>query len=67
MHIVKKELNLSEGEYRDILRKVAGVESAKELDDEKFMKLMKYFVRSRYYKINPFGLTLRPFNTLPGK
>lgn len=59
IHIVKKELNLSDEEYRGILRKEAGVESAKELDDEKFRKLMNYFVRSKYYQANPFGLTIR--------
>jgi hypothetical protein len=59
IHIVKKELNLSDAEYRGILQQVAGVSSAKELDDEKFRKLMNYFVRSPYYQVNPFGLTIR--------
>ncbi len=59
IHIVKKELDLSDAEYRGILQQVAGVSSAKELDDEKFRKLMNYFVRSEYYQVNPFGLTIR--------
>ena len=59
IHIVKKELNLSDAEYRSTLQRVAGVSSAKELDDEKFRKLMNYFVRSPYYQVNPFGLTIR--------
>lgn len=59
IHIIKKELNLSDAEYRNILRQAAGVSSAKELDEEKFVKLMKYFVRSGYYRINPEGLTIR--------
>ncbi len=59
IHIVKKELGLSEDEYRLILQKVAQVESAKEPDEEKFRRLMNYFVRSRYYRINQFGLTIR--------
>jgi len=59
IHIVKKELNLSDTEYRNILQQVAGVSSAKELDDEKFRKLMNYFVRSPYYQVNPFGLTIK--------
>lgn len=59
IHIVKKELNLSDDEYRGILFREAGVESAKDLDEAKFRRLMKYFVRSRYYKLNPSGLTLR--------
>lgn len=59
IHIVKKELNLSDKEYHGILKDVAGVTSAKELDEAKFKKLMNYFVRSKYYRINPFGLTIR--------
>ncbi len=59
IHIVKKELGLSDSEYRKILRKVAGVGSAKELDDKLFRKLMNYFVRSDHYRINSFGMTLK--------
>jgi len=59
IHIVKKELNLSEEEYRKILHEAAGVSSAKELDDEKFRKVMSYFVRSKYYQVNRSGLTIR--------
>lgn len=59
IHIVKKELNLSEKEYRDMLWQASGVKSAKELDEEKFRKLMSFFVRSKHYRINPFGLTIR--------
>ena len=57
IHIVKKELKLSDEEYRNILKEVTGVSSAKELDDDKFRKLMNFFVRSKYYRINPFNLT----------
>lgn len=59
VHIIKKELNLSDEEYRDILREAAGVNSSKDLDEEKFRKLMNFFVRSRYYRVNKFGLTIR--------
>jgi len=59
IHIVKKELNLSDREYRNILRKAAGVESAKDLNNEKFRKLMNYFVRSEHYRINPYDLTIK--------
>lgn len=59
IHIIKKELNLSDSEYRNILQEAAGVRSAKELDEEKFRKLMHYFVRSKYYRLNPFGLTIK--------
>ena len=59
IHIIKKELNLSDAEYRNILKQAAGVSSAKELDEEKFHRLMRYFVRSQYYQVNPFGLTMK--------
>jgi phage gp16-like protein len=59
IHIIKKELKLDDTEYRGILQQVAGVTSAKDLDDEKFRKLMNYFVRSKYYQVNPFGLTMK--------
>jgi len=59
IHIVKKELGLSDEEYRQILQKAAGVSSAKDLDEGKFRKVMNYFVRSHYYQLNPSGLTIR--------
>lgn len=59
IHIVKKELGLSDQKYRDILEKVTGIRSAKDLDDRGFRKLMNYFARSKYYRINPEGLTFR--------
>lgn len=59
IHIIKKELNLNDAEYRNILWQAAGVSSAKDLDEEKFKKLMKYFVRSGYYRLNPEGLTIK--------
>lgn len=59
IHIVKKELGLSDTEYRSILREAAGVSSAKELDEGKFRALMNYFVRSKHYRLNAHGLTLK--------
>jgi hypothetical protein len=59
IHIVKKELGLSDRQYRDTLEKVTGVRSAKYLDDLKFRKLMNYFARSRYYRLNKDGFTFR--------
>jgi len=59
IHIIKKELNLTDEEYRAILQEAAGVSSAKDLDGQKFRKLMNYFVRSRYYRVNSFGLTMK--------
>ena len=59
IHIVRKELGLSDREYRDTLEKVTGVRSAKYLDDRSFRKLMNYFARSRYDKLNKDGFTFR--------
>ena len=59
IHIVKKELNLSDEEYRGTLRSVAGVDSAKDLTDATFRLLLRHFIRSRHYVINRHGLTLR--------
>ena len=59
IHIIKNELALSDEEYRKILHKEAGVSTSKDLDEQKFRKLMNYFVRSPYYQVNPLGLTMR--------
>lgn len=59
IHIIKKELKLTDVEYKRILREATGVNSAKYLNEEKFKKLMNYFVRSKHYKINPYGLTIK--------
>lgn len=59
IHIVKKELGVSDQEYRDTLEKVAGVRSARDLDEAGFQRLMRYFARSRHYRANPEGITFR--------
>lgn len=59
IHIVKRELNLSDQEYRDTLEKVTGSRTARDLDPAGFLKLMRYFARSRYYKLHPAGITFR--------
>lgn len=59
IHIVKRELNLSDQEYRDILQQVTGVRSAKDLDEKGFNLLLRYFARSKRYRINRYGLTFR--------
>lgn len=46
IHIVKKELGLSDREYRDQLEDITGVRSAKCLDESGFRKLMNFFARS---------------------
>lgn len=59
IHIVKRELNLSDQEYRDILQQVTDVRSAKDLDEKAFNRLLRYFARSKRYRINRYGLTFR--------
>jgi phage gp16-like protein len=59
IHIVKKELNLSDAQYREILRNATGVETARDLDEKKFRKLMNVFMRSGRYRKRPGGITLR--------
>lgn len=59
IHITSRNLGLREQEYREILEKVAGVRSARDLDDRGFRKLMQYFVRSRHYRAEPDGITFR--------
>jgi hypothetical protein len=59
IHIVKKELGLSDQEYRDALEAITGVRSAKELDEPGFRKLMRHFAKSRHYRVNAKGMTFR--------
>ena len=59
IHIVKRELSLSDDEYRNTLERIAGVRSAKDLTDDQFHKLMRYFVRTRHYRVANRGITLR--------
>ncbi|MCF8057006.1 MAG: regulatory protein GemA [Desulfocapsa sp.] len=59
IHIVKRELELSDQEYREILERETGVGSAKDLDEKRFRLLMRYFARSKHYRINKYGLTFR--------
>lgn len=59
IHIIKKELKLSDEEYRDILERAAGVRSSKDLTETSFRLLMRYFVRSGYYQKRRDGLTLK--------
>lgn len=59
IHIIKKELNLSDEEYHRILIDAAGVTSAKDLDDQRFRDLMNNFARTHRFQINHQGMTLR--------
>ena len=59
IHIVKRELDLSDQQYREVLLRETGVRSAKDLDVKGFRRLMRYFAGSRHYRINKYGLTFR--------
>lgn len=59
IHIVKNALGIPDEEYRKILREVSGVDTSKDLNEAGFRKLMNYFVRSKYYHVNPYGLTIK--------
>ena len=59
IHIVKKELGISDEDYRCLLKRIAGVESAKDLGEAGFRKMMRFFVRSDYFRANSFGMTLK--------
>ena len=59
IHIVKRELSLSDEEYRNILERVAGVRSSRDLTDSQFHKLMRYFVRTLHYRVTSKWITLR--------
>jgi len=59
IHIVKRELGLSDEEYRGILEREAGVRSARDLDEAGFRRLMRYFTRSRHYRDRRDGITFR--------
>ena len=59
IHIVKKELGLSDQEYRDSLEKITGARSAKDLDDKSFHQLMHFFTRSKHYRQDKSSITFR--------
>ncbi len=59
IHIVKRELSLNDDEYRNILERVTGVRSAKDLTDNQFHKLMRFFIKTRHYQVSSKGITLR--------
>lgn len=59
VHLMKKQLRLSDADYRRMMQEAVGVSSARDLDDGQFRRLMKVFVRSTYYQANANGMTLR--------
>ena len=59
IHISKEALKLTDKEYRDLLQEACGVRSSRDLDEPGFQRLMRYFARSRHYRINRDGITFR--------
>ena len=59
IHIVKKELGIGDEDYRRLLKRIAGVASSRDLDEAGFRKLMRFFVRSDFYRANAQGMTLK--------
>ena len=52
IHVAKNKLSLSDDEYRDILLRVAGVNSSLDLDFEVFEAVMDYFNRMGFESIS---------------
>ena len=59
IHVARRELKLSEQEFREILRHHGGVESSKDLDDDSFkrvidcMKALGFWVRRSFEQTRP--------------
>jgi len=60
VHIAKEDLHLDEESYRQILKGVAGVESATQLNKEGFEKVMK-----RFQEMGFKGLLPHPYHPIP--
>jgi hypothetical protein len=60
VHIAKHDLHLDEESYRQVLKGVAGVESAADLTEEGFEKVM-----SRFQDMGFKGLLPSPFQSVP--
>ena len=50
IHKIKNDLKISEEEYRKILKESAGVISSKELDEIGYKKVIKAYMKSKYYQ-----------------
>jgi hypothetical protein len=59
IHVVKKEIKLSDEDYRCVLRRIAGVSTSKDLDEAGFRRLMRFLVRSDHFRANAHGMTLK--------
>lgn len=64
IHIAKKQLNLSEEEYRSILIGRGGADSAKDLDHLGRKRVLEYF-EQRGFKPKPAATTKRPSRPTP--
>ena len=60
VHIAKGDLHLDEESYRQILKGVAGVESAAQLTEEGFEKVMR-----RFQEMGFKGLLPHPYHPIP--
>lgn len=60
VHIAKGDLHLDEESYRQILKGVAGVESATQLTEEGFEKVMR-----RFQEMGFKGLLPQPYHPIP--
>jgi hypothetical protein len=60
VHIAKEDLHLDEESYRQILKGVAGVESATRLTEEGFERVMK-----RFQEMGFKGLLPHPYHPVP--
>ena len=60
VHIAKEDLHLDEESYRQILKGVAGVESAAQLTEEGFEKVMR-----RFQEMGFKGLLRDPYQPVP--
>ena len=47
IHIIRRELGLTDEQYRSMLKRIAGVTFAKELDDRSYDKVTRHFERCR--------------------
>lgn len=62
VHVARRELGLGEDEYRDILRRLAGVDSAADLTEIGFLKVMHHMAKCGFRST----WTKRTFGARPG-
>ena len=53
IHMAKKDLGLDDDAYRDVLKNICGVDSAKHLDSQGRFKLLKHFANLGWGKTRP--------------